>query len=231
MTVYDRVKERERPDSTNLGGGLTDNGFFFEWRAVCDADDCKFREVAYDQAHAEWMERSHPCPMRYDPPRRYNYLSIAEHFWIELDGVVDEIKELGIDPGNPTTHKLQGRASGLAFAIMLACHNYYPDERAVSAEANKRWKIRKKQIDWEPTPGFKYDPPRIGDREVSIQNIPPDSKAPTYTRTKTDTEIRKLKAGQAEQIKHAMTGGMFAAADLAKVYSVSVETIEAIAKS
>ena len=227
MTSTYRLENGERPDASLTD---TDNGFFFEWRGHCDADDCEFREVAYTKEHAEWMVRSHPCPMQYHPPRRYNYLSIAEFYWIELDGVVDEImllKNAGFKDGEALA-KLQGRASGLAYAVMKACQPYYPDETAVSKQAGKRWKQRNGQEDWEPTPGFKYDPPVPG---MQRQYKQIDAEPPTYTRGKVDRVIGQLGTKKVGDIKRALENGMFSAKDLARVYSIDADVIEAIAKS
>lgn len=228
MTVTSRLANRERPDTSRFE--LTDNGFFFEWRTECDAPDCSMREVAYDQAEAEWIERTHPCPMKYDPPRRYSYLSIAEFYWIELDGVVDEIKAW---QGGEDDHQLliyRGRAGGLAFAIVHACQPYYADEKAVAKESLKRWRIRNGQVDWEPTPGFKYDPPVPGLAPVQ-QYRGPDSATPTFNKTKIDKAISTLGTKKVGDIKRALEQGMFPARDLARVYSVDVAVIEAIEKS
>jgi hypothetical protein len=227
VTVTNRLENRERPDASLTD---TDNGFFFEWRAECDADDCKFREVAYTKEHAEWMVRSHPCPMKYDPPRRYSFLSIAEFYWVELDGTVDEILGWKGSQEDREFIKLQGRASGLAYAVMKACQPYYPDEMSVSKESLKRWKIRKGHLDWEPTPGFKYDPPIPGMTQAT-QYGGPDAKAPTYNRTKIDRAISQLGTKKVGDIKRALEQGMFPAKDLARVYSIPIDVVEAIERS
>lgn len=231
MTVTDRITARERPDTSDLD--LTDNGFFFEWRGHCDAGDCEFREVAYTETHAAWMVRTHPCPMKYDT-RRYNSLSIAEHYWTELDGVVDEIMAIST-PGGPEhtdeqLWKLKGRASGLAFALVKACQPYYADEQAVSRMSLKRYRQRQGIEDWEPTPGFKYDPPVPG-LAPAKQYKQIDPGAPTFGRTAVERAIQQLGDKKVGQIKSALNGGMFKATDLTKVYGVPSDVLEAIAKS
>ncbi len=228
-SVYNRQTARERPD--------TDGAFILPWRAICHDDpahrspiECQFQEVFYTEDAAKHALATHQHPLIYDPPRRYGYLSIAEKYWLELDKVVDGILGWEGSQEDRDFIKLQGRASGLAFAIVGACTPYYPDETAVSKQSLTRWKQRKGHVDWEPTPGFKYDPPIPGVRDSSTRI---DASAPTYKNTELQKAIGKLGTAKVGQIKQAMnsTPAMFTAAQLAPVYGVTPEIIEAIAKS
>jgi hypothetical protein len=212
VTVIERIGER--PDA--------DGKFFFPWRADCQFENdgwgCSWRNVFYTKEAATWGEATHQHFKTYQEGR-YNYLSIAERYWIELDSVIDQIKELGIDPGNPNTFKIQGRATGLAFALVHACQPYYADETAVLKESNKRWKIRNQQMDWEPTPGFKYDPPIPG-ANARILASGPDEPVRVNTRARGEhpaaAAAKKLKPADQEAIKRGMGSGMFKADDLAQ---------------
>lgn len=239
MSIIDRQLVGERPD--------TGAGFVFPIRATCDFENdgwgCSFDEVFYTRKAAQWAAENHEHFKTYQQ-RRYNYLSIAEFYWIELDGVTDKLKEFAANfPTGPTDvengkefFKLQGRASGLAFAIVRACTPYYADERAVSVEANRRWKMRNGQLDWAPTLGFKYSPPPAGRRELqSVQDIGHESPVRVNTkRTAVDpreAKAAKLKASDRDAIKRGLESGMFKAADLAKVYGVTEDIVLFVASA
>jgi hypothetical protein len=140
------------------------------------------------------------------------------------------VDEIMAAPNADNVVHLKGRASGLAYAVMKACQPYYPDETSVSRQAGKRWKQRNGKEDWEPTPGFKYDPPIPG-TSPAIQYGGPDAKAPTYNKTKIDRAISQLGTKKVGDIKRALEQGMFPARDLARVYSIPVDVVEAIERS
>lgn len=234
MTVTERVGERD----TN------DNGLIFPWRATCDFENdgwgCSWRNVFYTKEAAVWAEAHHEHFKTYQE-RRYNYLSIAERYWVELDSVIDQLKAVATpDPDDigPEEYakylKTQGRATGLAFALVHACQPYYADERAVSIEANRRWKMRNQQMDWEPTPGFKYDPPIPG-ANARIVVAGPDEPVRVNTRRQGEhpaaAAAKKLKPADQEAIKRGMGSGMFKADDLAKVYGTTTSVVEYLAKN
>lgn len=225
MTVTQRA-----PNEIDYGGPTvaTGGGQLFPWRVVCDADDCQYSGVHYTEEQAAWAIKTHPCPyLPQAADRQVKYMSIAERLWVELDRVVDEIMEA---PNSPNAESLKGRATGLACALVHMCQPYYPDERSISAEASKRWKIRNKRMDWEPTPGFKYDPPIPGMAPRGTATYNNTSAAPKVDAVAAG--VKKLKAGAAEQIRHALstTPPMFSKEDLARVYGTTVSVIEAVAK-
>lgn len=224
--VYDRQAAGERPDS--------DGQYLLPWRAICHDDpakrspvECQFQEVFYTEAAAQHALATHKHPLIYDPPRRYGYLSLTEKIWLELDRVVDLIM------ARSNAHvmaELKGRAQGIAFTLVITCAPYYADEQAISRQALARWEERNGKKDWEPTPGFKYDPPIPGVRDSSTRI---DVSSPTYTKSAAQKAIDKLGTAKVGQIKQAMnsTPAMFTAAQLAPVYGVTPDIIEAIAKS
>lgn len=232
MAVIDRQMVGERPDS--------DGKFYLPFRAVCEADNdgwkCSFDEVFHTRRAAEYALETHEHFRTYQQ-RRYNYLSLAEKIWLELDAVIDQIKELNGNEEVPLEKmsNLQGRASGLAFGVMTACIPYYESERAVAIEANRRWKMRQGQLEWAPTLGFKYSPPPLGRREAGITTGGVDEPvAVPRSRASNSPEAeakKKLKPQDWASIKQGIGAGMFKAADLARVYGVSEACIEFVAKS
>jgi hypothetical protein len=235
VTVYDRVAANERADTS-------DGATLFPWRADCQFANegwgCSWHEVFYTKEAAEWAEGHHEHFKTYQQSR-YNYMSIAERYWVELDSVMDQLFEEdgGKSPLTAEEHKerfikLQGRASGLAFALVHACQPYYTDEKAIAREAKKRWKIRNQQIDWEPTPGFKYDPPIPGAAPRSGLGGPDDPVRVNTARVPgKPAGVEKLKPAELTAIKQGMGSGMFKAIDLAKVYGTTVSVVEYVAKN
>jgi len=234
VTIIDRQLVGERPDNGA--------GFVFPYRVTCDFENegwgCSFDEVFYTLSSATWAEGHHEHFKTYQQ-RRYNFLSIAEQYWIELDSVIDKLKEpIQGDPSDVTWEQreealvLKGRASGLAFAIMRACTPYYDTEKDVSIEANRRWKMRNGQLDWAPTLGFKYSPPPAGRREQPLAL--PDEPVRVQTRKRTQTAgeaaAAKLSPATRDAIKKGIASGMFQPADLAKVYNTTVEVVSVIAQ-
>lgn len=230
MVVIDRQAVGERPDSQGR--------YLLPFRAVCEADNdgwkCSFDEVLHTQLAAEHALATHEHFRTYQQ-RRYNYLSLAELIWLELDRVIDEIKALDAadEVALSKMSNLQGRASGLAFGVMTACQPYYETERSVAVEANRRWKMRNGQLEWAPTLGFKYSPPPLGRREVALTTGTDEPVAVPRSRPSNSpaAEAAKLPPTTQTAIKTAMLAGMFKAADLAKTYGVSTAAIEHIAKS
>jgi hypothetical protein len=122
MAVIDRQAVGERSDS--------DGRYLLPFRGVCEDDNngwkCSFDEVFHTAEAAQWALESHEHFRTYQE-RRYNYLSLAELIWLELDGVIDQIKALDANDEVALSKmsNLQGRASGLAFGVMTACKPYY----------------------------------------------------------------------------------------------------------
>jgi hypothetical protein len=235
VSIIDRQLVGERPDTDG-------NKFIFPFRVTCEFENdgwgCSFDEVAYDMTSAAWDAR--PSRALQDlPAARYNYLSLAEKIWVELDSTIDEIKNYPNPDPDDIGHedyakalKLQGRATGLAFATMVACTPYYDSENAVLKEANRRWKMRNGQMEWAPTLGFKYSPPPAGRREVATVGGPDE---PVRVNTKRadprEAKAAKLKQSDREAIKRGLESGMFKAADLAKVYGTTEDVVLFVAKA
>lgn len=115
--------------------------------------------------------------------------SIVEQLWDRLDEMIDQIKSLDTmrDPEMPV---YQGAAKGLAFAIQLMCQPYYAEEKDVARQALRRWRMRQGDIEWEPTPGYKYNPPPAGTKYVVEKpKVVANKSVPTLT-TKEKNDAR-----------------------------------------
>lgn len=214
----------------------------FPYRAVCDVHKCAFHGVFYGDIDAQNALDNHQCPEQFTG-WGYKFMGMAEILWVELDGVIDVLKSGGRNADPESYHKTQGRAGGLAFALVQICKPYYADEAAISAEALARWKMRNGKMDYRPTPGFKYDPPIPGTPRYRQEHLGTVDgvQVPTYTgeHNSTPTEApvsgrrrraaakpaKVLSALEIETIKKA--GNAFPVKDLAAMYGVSEDAIRA----
>lgn len=79
--------------------------------------------------------------------------SIIEKLWDELDETVSLIQ------ANPMQTEGERRyAQGLAFALSLMVVPYFTTVQGVSKEALRRYKMRVGELEFEPTPGYNYNP-------------------------------------------------------------------------
>lgn len=154
--------------------------------------------------------------------------SIAEKIWDELDQRLEEL--MTTSPQNQMLRAtLQGHCRSLTFSLYLMCQPYYESHDAVTAEAVKRRAIRNGELEWEPTPGYKYNPPPPGTVSLAMarkQTTTPTQKAARPKRTVEPHLDEETISG----IKHAVNMG-FALDDLAKMYKTTPEHIERVSGS
>lgn len=242
MTVTQRTGEADT--STGRFDNLR-QVLVFPWRADhSEHPGCSFHGVFYTEQAAQHALATHECPTPFTG-WGYKFMGIAEMLWVELDRVTDQIIEWkDVDPSmNAAVAKSQGRATGLAFALVKICHPYYDDEKAVSKEALARWKMRNGQMDYRHTPGFKYDPPIPGTPRYKTEHLgSPDGVTPaTYTsdhnaesapapvsgrrRRAAAKPVKVLTPLEVETIRKA--GTAFPVKDLASMYGVTEDAIRA----
>ncbi len=212
----------------------------FPWRAEHEVGHCNWGSVFYTRAEAEHALATHQCKQTY---QRMNGMSIAEQYWVELDRVIDKIKKGGRNADPEAYHKLQGRAGGLAYCIVKACEPYYDAEVDVSKEALRRWKMRNGKMDWEPTPGYQYNPqPAHEHARATLGHDAPATYTQPHNRGTAPVAApvsgRRRRAGAATPVEKQLseleketirkTGGAFPSADLAKMYGVSEATIRSL---
>lgn len=123
----------------------------------------------------------------YTPPTHGK--SIAEQLWDRMDEVMDFIYSMDT-MRDPELDVYKGEGRGLAFALKLMCQPYFPDEKAVTREAVRRYKMRQGDIEWEPTPGYNYNPPPAGTKYiVEKPKVAATKSVPTLT-TKEKNDAR-----------------------------------------
>ena len=155
----------------------------------------------------------------YTPPTHGK--SILEKIWDDLDTVIDSIKGTSkTDIFDPLIEE-KARANALAGVLVLMCQPYYETSQDILRQANRRWKMRTGQMDFEPTPGYKYNPQPAGTKYVTERTPPPKA-----ARTTRQTES-KLNEKQMRDIKAAAELGL-TVQELSEMYKVTQVTIKQI---
>ncbi len=198
------------------------------WR--CDKPGCWFVSTPSSAPNLKLIIEYHKgegedrCPT---PPRRESLpsgLAEIEKLWREIDDVVDCIKE-GVPYRGLDRSAMNGYVKGLAFSVVMKDKSLWPDVRAVSVQAMKRWKMRKQLIPWESTPTrHENDFNSIGQKGGWI----PVAGAAPAKPAKKAAPVRKIVSLSAEQIaaiKAAHASTMFTVQELADMYKASVAQV------
>lgn len=209
------------------------------YTARCADKNCWFVGMAGNSGDAQRLLDEHPCPQ---PPARNELpsgYSTIEKMWDELDEVTRAI--MAGEPYASGTRVLQegtlrGYAQGLAFALSMLSHPHFRTVTEIAREAQRRYKMWKKEIEWEPTPGYRYNP-------VPPPQSPEGIKAAFHGTTKEARSAPAKKVtkrtapainfgGMSNQDRERVIKmhrlGAFTEAELATMHSVSVETIRYI---
>jgi hypothetical protein len=94
--------------------------------------------------------------VEYTPPSRGK--SLAENAWDELDKHIDSLMAAFAADDKPTMQLEQGWCQALCWTIHTWTPHYYKTPDEVKAHAAVRREIRLGQRDFEPTPGYQYNP-------------------------------------------------------------------------
>jgi hypothetical protein len=212
-----------------------------QYTSRCGSKECWFVGHAATSVDAQRLLDEHACPTapaRNELPSGY---STVEKLWDEADDVMAAILEhRAYNAGDRALDglSLQGYMRGLCFALSMMTHPYFRTITEVGRELQKRYKIRRREIPFEATPSYRYNPtppptPPPGKREV-FHGTTIEGKAKTATRgtTRATTkkaldkiDMRGLSIQQTEQLQRAYVLGMFTVEELATNYGVSVETV------
>lgn len=212
----------------------------FPFRFDCPKYDCYYgASFESEEMRAYWIEH-HPCQktkrnyvmdetdekgMPYTIPTHGK--SIAEKIWDMLDVSLRQL--YAEQPNNDAWNK--ARCGALADVLVIFASPYYPDAASVTREAVKRNKIQKGEIPWEPTPGYRYNPPIPGSepyKRAMAKQLPPRE-------TKTSTAAKKaaavtLSPAVVQSIQMGFTMGM-SAEELSQAYSVPISVVQEFAKN
>lgn len=167
------------------------------------------------------------CPT---PPRRESLpsgLAEIEKLWREIDDVVDAIKS-----GEPLRGMngagLAGYVKGLAFSVVMKDKDLWPDIKAVSQQAGRRWKMRNGALPFEPTPTrFENDFSSLG-QQGGWKKDPNAAQPVSAPPKKTAPKKVNLPADTVNAIKSAHGSGMFTAEELAPAYGITVAQVKQV---
>jgi hypothetical protein len=142
--------------------------------------------------------------------------SIAEKVWDMLDEAIYEVLNQPSD-----ANKARGRA--LAEVLHLICMPYYDTVNDVTREAVRRAKQKDGLVEFQATPGYKYNPMPPNKYEALLAAKKAEQKAAVYDPTAVLTDDQKI----------AITNGLranFSVDQLSKAYGVSPSVIKALAE-
>lgn len=177
--------------------------------------------------------------VEYTPPNRGK--TLAESAWDKLDGVFDEF--MGLQARFVTDGKndsplllqmenLKGWCQGLAWTIHMWTPHYYKTPDDVTREAVKRREIRLGQRDFEPTPGYQYNPMPPSHRDFARINkkayMPGEAakdEAREAEQRATQNKAKAVSPADIKLIKDAYA--MFNDADeVARILSIDVNVVK-----
>lgn len=143
---------------------------------ACDKPGCWWRSAHRDNDSAVIAEMGHPCP--YDNLKRSYIMSekdergipytkptlgksLAEKTWDELDSKF-ELLMMSKEGDRKDIEHYTGWCRALAWTLQKMCSPYYATVEDVTRQAVKRRQMRLGEVEWEPTPGYAYNPPPVG---------------------------------------------------------------------
>lgn len=212
----------------------------FPVRWDCPKYDCYWGASFHTAEERDlWIER-HPCSktkrnyvmeetdekgMPYTIPTHGK--SVGEQLWDRLDDCVDAIKA----PSGTDLVWVTAQADAYSQVLWLLQSYYYAELDDVKRQAMKRWKIRNNQIPWEPTPGYRYNPPQPGTaawmKAMANQQLPRGATARKAAAPTRAPKPSPLSDAVIEAIRNGAQLG-FTEADLAKAYNVPLSVIASL---
>lgn len=202
------------------------------WYVCTPSSDKNLQEIqAYHRGQGE--DRCPTAPRRESLPSGKMEI---EKLWLEIDDTVDAIKA-GVEYRGMGKDALNGFVRGLAFSIVMKDKEFYPDIKAVAAEALRRWKMRHKKIPWDATPshfthrhkwfaegGWRVEE-RLEDPKPAPKKAAPrkTAKAPAVA-----VPVFRPTADQLSAIKAGLDSEMFTPADFAGMYGTTPAEIERV---
>lgn len=211
----------------------------------CGAADCWYVGHAMREQDVVEMLGQHTCPTapaRNELPTGYSTL---EKLWDELDEATScllEQREWKTGTRTFRDTSLQAYCRGLAFALSMMTHPHFKTADDISREAVSRYKMRTGKIPFRQTPTYRYNPMPagtvrvVGDPGIKINRAAPPlsaakpvKKAAKKVASKVD--MSKIDTATAEKIKQVDSASLMSRQELAGVYGITVETVNAICGS
>jgi len=169
----------------------------------------------------------------YTPPNRGK--SVAEQAWDLLDQQLDElvrIKAQAEKPGLPGGPRQIGEVTGWCQALAWTIHtwtpHWYKTVDDVTRQAVKRRQMRLGEIEFEPTPGYQYNPMPVSHREYARINKQAFTPKEVQPAEKPAPKPKALGADVIETIKQGLANG-FTVEDLSRMLKVPENVVKSYA--
>lgn len=214
----------------------------------CGDMACWFVGNAAREQDAQMLLDNHECPTapaRNELPTGYSTL---DKMWDELDdatAALIEEREWVTGATKLSGTKLQGYCNGIAFTLSMMTYPHFRTAREIKVEAVRRYKQHKGEAPHEETPGYhghnpmpsstprQANPAQISNRPA-VKAAPSPMKRAPLKRTKADLnkiDLSTINAETSNKIRMVDKMGMMTRKELAAMYSITVETVDAICGS
>lgn len=209
----------------------------------CGDKACWFVGNAAREQDAQMLLDNHECPT---PPARNELptgYSILDKMWDELDDATAallEQREWRTGTQTLEGSKLQGYCRGIAFTLSMMTHPHFRTSDEVTREAVRRYKQHQGQVPHTDTPGYHgHNPmpsstPRQANTDPSvISTKPAERQTPKRAPLKKATpnpmlkkiDMSSIDAATSDKIRMVDKTGMMKRDELAKIYGVTIETV------
>lgn len=205
---------------------------------MCDAnDECYAVAYATTEEHARAELDGHVCPASARRDMIPSGKTAVQKMWDELDEVIVKIKEHDpstvVDWIDEERIELTFYAKGLAMALAFVSIPYFRSQEDILRQANRRWRMRAKEIPWEATPGYNFYPAAplayVQKEEKPLKARAPLKAAPKKKVAPPAPPRREFTVGERDLIRKHVHAADLAVSDLANLYGVSEDRIRAIA--
>ena len=211
----------------------------------CDVIDCYYRtahnteeEAANDKIR---HDQSGQCPSTGgktylmeevdERGQRYTALhmgkSLAEKLWDDLDEAFAKLKTAQNEGDQFGVELAKGQCQAFSISLQHMLAHYYPHTDDVTREAIKRYKIQHEGAEFEPTPGYQFNPPPPGTDafKKAQKKMMPEDKKPRGNADQLTKGHVSLSDEVDQKIRNALKTGLFEDKDLAETFSVTEEYI------
>lgn len=163
--------------------------------------------------------------------------SIAEKLWDDLDEAFAELRQARETNDEGMQRFAGGKCKGLAISLQHMLAHYYPHVDDVTRECLKRYKIAQGTAEFEPTPGYKFNPPPPGSKAHKTANKRMTGDAPKNAGIAGKNQARQLaglpkeksfSASEVEGIRNALESNLFTVEQLAETFKTTPAQIRSL---
>lgn len=208
-------------------------GVITQWTYLCEADGCF--AIAYSdksEEHARLQVIGHTCP---DISGGRGLIptgkTLIQNMWDEADDALDHLKQ-GIPYKMMHGDMLQGFIRGIAEVLTFCTVPCFKVTDDVLRELGRRYKMRQGELPFAPTPSYTYNPHLdVARAKAMTDEVKPvkSTRAPIKKVTKQLDKPVELSLEQRNAIRTAYHGGVLSPIEIAAMFKITVERVEAIA--